>query len=71
MIPPNSDRAHQPLPEGLYDFDANGPVLDDDDEAILDRIWARIAAKQHTQADDTETQDRRPCGTNAGIAIAG
>jgi len=42
----------EPLPEGVYDFDANGPELTAEDEEILDRIWARIAAEKQQRADD-------------------
>ena len=34
-------REHPKKP-GVYDFDSNGPMLTDEDEAILDRIWDRI-----------------------------
>ena len=44
-------KRHEPLPEGVYDFDANGPELTTEDEDILDRIWARIAAEKGRQAD--------------------
>lgn len=41
----------EPAPEGMYDFDANGPELDDEDEAILDRIWAQVAAEKGAARD--------------------
>jgi hypothetical protein len=36
----------------IYDVDRNGPILDDDDEAILDRIWDRIGKERTVDEDD-------------------
>lgn len=40
-----------------YDFDRNGPPLDDEDEAILDRIWDRIGRTQATNSLSTFVED--------------